>query len=175
MHITSYIWCKSNNLISTFLTQFSNTNLWSVACLFGVYILSIVVSCRSPGKYSQYSVWLWTGRPGDRGSIPGRAKDFSSSLCAQTGSGAHPASCPMDTGGPFPGAWRWPLTPIWCKGQEWVGAILPLPQSVPVECSGTALLLLSVLCLVWHTWRNCTREPYALFLFDISTVTRLVM
>jgi hypothetical protein len=28
---------------------------------------------------------------------------FSSSLCAQTGSGAHPASCTMGTGGPFPG------------------------------------------------------------------------
>jgi hypothetical protein len=35
--------------------------------------------------------------------IPAGAKDFSSSLCVQTGSGAHPASCPMGTGGPFPG------------------------------------------------------------------------
>jgi hypothetical protein len=34
---------------------------------------------------------------------PAGAKDFSSSLCDQTGSGAHPASCPMGTGGPFPG------------------------------------------------------------------------
>jgi hypothetical protein len=32
-----------------------------------------------------------------------RAKDFSSILCVQTGSGAHPASCTMGTGGPFPG------------------------------------------------------------------------
>jgi hypothetical protein len=31
------------------------------------------------------------------------ATDFSSSLCVQTGSGAHPASCTMGTGGPFPG------------------------------------------------------------------------
>jgi hypothetical protein len=31
------------------------------------------------------------------------AEDFSSSPCVQTGSGAHPASCPMGTGGPFPG------------------------------------------------------------------------
>jgi hypothetical protein len=44
-------------------------------------------------------------------------KDFSASLCVQTGSGAHPASCTMGTGGLFPGgkstagAWRWPLTP----------------------------------------------------------------
>jgi hypothetical protein len=34
---------------------------------------------------------------------PAEAKDFSSSICAQTGSGAHPASCTMGTGGPFPG------------------------------------------------------------------------
>jgi hypothetical protein len=34
---------------------------------------------------------------------PAGAKDFSSSLCVQTGSGAHPASCTMVTGGPFPG------------------------------------------------------------------------
>jgi hypothetical protein len=42
------------------------------------------------------------GRPDDRGSIPGGAKDFSSILCVQTGSGAHPASCTMGTGGPVP-------------------------------------------------------------------------
>jgi hypothetical protein len=34
---------------------------------------------------------------------PAKAKDFSSNLCVQTGSGAHPASCPMGTEGPFPG------------------------------------------------------------------------
>jgi hypothetical protein len=34
---------------------------------------------------------------------PAEAKDFSSSLCVQTGSGAHAASCTMGTGGPFPG------------------------------------------------------------------------
>jgi hypothetical protein len=31
------------------------------------------------------------------------AENFSSILCVQTGSGVHPASCPMGTGGPFPG------------------------------------------------------------------------
>jgi hypothetical protein len=35
---------------------------------------------------------------------PAGAEDFSSSLCVQTGSGAHPASCTMGTGGPFLGA-----------------------------------------------------------------------
>jgi hypothetical protein len=31
-------------------------------------------------------------------------EDFSSSLCVQTSSEAHPASYPMGTGGPFSGA-----------------------------------------------------------------------
>jgi hypothetical protein len=35
---------------------------------------------------------------------PAGAKDFSYTLFVQTGSGAHPASCTMCTGGPFPGA-----------------------------------------------------------------------
>jgi hypothetical protein len=34
---------------------------------------------------------------------PAGGKDFSSILCVQTGSGAHPASCTVGTGGPFPG------------------------------------------------------------------------
>jgi hypothetical protein len=37
---------------------------------------------------------------------PAGAKDFCSNLCVQTGSEAHPASCTMGTGGPFPGAKR---------------------------------------------------------------------
>jgi hypothetical protein len=37
-----------------------------------------------------------------------RQKDFSSSLCAQISSGAHPASCTLDSGGPFLGAKAWP-------------------------------------------------------------------
>jgi hypothetical protein len=35
--------------------------------------------------------------------FPAGAKDFSCSLCVQTGSEAHPSSCPMGTGGPSPG------------------------------------------------------------------------
>jgi hypothetical protein len=34
---------------------------------------------------------------------PAGAKDFSSNLSVQTGSGAHPATCTMGTGGPFHG------------------------------------------------------------------------
>jgi hypothetical protein len=34
---------------------------------------------------------------------PAGTTDFSCILCVQTGSGAHPAFCPMGTGGSFPG------------------------------------------------------------------------
>jgi hypothetical protein len=52
-------------------------------------------------------------------------QDFSPLHLVQTGSGAHPASYPMDTGGAFPGgkaagAWSWPLTSNQCPGQEYV-------------------------------------------------------
>jgi hypothetical protein len=62
--------------------------------------------------------WVYE-EPGSSGSIvsdygpvdqaigvrsPAGAKDFSSILCVQTGSEAHPASCTMGTAGPFPGA-----------------------------------------------------------------------
>jgi hypothetical protein len=73
-----------------------------------------------------------------------RTKDFSSSLCVQTGSGAQPASCTMGIGGPFPGgkarlgrdADHSPPS----RGREWVGAIAPLPPSASMACNGTALL-----------------------------------
>jgi hypothetical protein len=51
------------------------------------------------------------------------AKDFSSSLCVQTGSEAHPASCTMSTGGPFPG----------CKARPRRDADHSPPSSVVVK------------------------------------------
>jgi hypothetical protein len=40
---------------------------------------------------------------------PAEAKDFSSILCVQTGSGVHAASCTMGTGSPIPGGKALPL------------------------------------------------------------------
>jgi hypothetical protein len=55
---------------------------------------------------------------------PAGVKDFSSSLCVQTGSEAHPASCTMGTGGPFPG---------WVKARPGRDADHSPPSSVVVE------------------------------------------
>jgi hypothetical protein len=66
-----------------------------------------------------FKIWYnGTNKEGSRGSSvsivtettgvwsPTEAEDFSSSLCVQTGSGAHPASCQMGTGGLSPGVKR---------------------------------------------------------------------
>jgi hypothetical protein len=50
------------------------------------------------------------------------AKDFSCSLCVQTGSEAHPASCTMGTGGTFSGG----------KARPWRDADHSPPSSVEV-------------------------------------------
>jgi hypothetical protein len=47
--------------------------------------------------------------------FPAGARDFSVLHSVQTGSGAHPSSYPISTGGPFfrgKAAWTWPLTSI---------------------------------------------------------------
>jgi hypothetical protein len=72
---------------------------------------------------------------------PAGAKDFSSILCVQTGSVAHPASCKWVPGVLSPGLKARPRrdadhSP---RGREWVGAIPPLPPSASMACSGTVL------------------------------------
>jgi hypothetical protein len=101
---------------------------------------------RSRVAVSQCSVWLRTGRPGDRGSIPAGAKDFSSNLWVQIGSGSHPASCTVGTGGPFPGVNR-------CRGvtltthphlvprSRMSRSYTPLPPISTRACSGTVFIL----------------------------------
>jgi hypothetical protein len=73
--------------------------------------------------------------------------DFSSSVFFQTRSGAHPASCPMGTGGPFPGdkaqpgreADHSPPSSAEVKNENELYFLSPL---APAWRSGTAFLLL---------------------------------
>jgi hypothetical protein len=72
------------------------------------------------------------------------AKDFSSSLCVQTGSGAHPASCTMGTGGPIPGGKARPgrdadHSPHLVSRSRLSRSYSSSPPSALVACSGTAL------------------------------------
>jgi hypothetical protein len=65
--------------------------------MFSLKIISIT------GAAVAQSVWCLTTGWTIRVRSPAGIEDFSSSLCVQTGSGAHPASYPVGTGSPFPG------------------------------------------------------------------------
>jgi hypothetical protein len=72
----------------------------------------------------------------DRGSrfrYPTGTGNFSLHHRVQNGSGAHPASYPMDSGGSFPGSktagvWSWPL-PSSAEVKEWVELYLHSPST----------------------------------------------
>jgi hypothetical protein len=76
---------------------------------------------------------------------PAKAKDFSSSLCVQTSSGAHPASCTMGTVGHFlggkarsgPDAGHSSPSSGEVRNEQELYLLFPL---APTWCSGTALI-----------------------------------
>jgi hypothetical protein len=75
---------------------------------------------------------------------PAGAKDFSSNLCVQTGSEAHPSSCTMGTEGPFPGAKRGrgvTLTTHLVPRSRMSRSYTSSPPSATMACSGSVLLL----------------------------------
>jgi hypothetical protein len=85
---------------------------------------------------------------------PAGAKDFSSSLCVQTGSGAHPASCTMGTGCPFPWGKARPgrdadhsphLVPRSLMSRSYTS----FRPSFSMACSGTALVLSITMCVYY--------------------------
>jgi hypothetical protein len=76
---------------------------WYIEYRFRTFYLNFYMSVHKMSRVSSGSIVSDYGLD-DRAIAlrsPAGAKDFSSSLCAQTGSGAHPASCTMGTGGPF--------------------------------------------------------------------------
>jgi hypothetical protein len=76
---------------------------------------------------------------------PSGAEDFSSSLCVQTGSGAHPASCTMGTGVLSPGVKARPgldadHSPHLVPRSRMSRSYTSSPPSASMACSGTAFL-----------------------------------
>jgi hypothetical protein len=77
---------------------------------------------------------------------PGEAEDFSSSLCVQTSSEAHPPSYPLGAvakAGPGGDVMLTP-NPTYCRGEEGVGANLLSPCQLHGG-SGTALFYFTLL------------------------------
>jgi len=58
--------------------------------------------------------------------LPAGAENLSPGHHVQTGSGAHPASYPMSTGGSLPGD---KAAGAWCRGQECVELYLYTPNT----------------------------------------------
>jgi hypothetical protein len=94
-----------------------NCSFWMVLCFLTVYIN--LVYCYNWWRYQAYSSLGSSVRImsdcglDDQVQSPAAEKDFSSSVCIQTSSGAHPASYQVGMGGPFPGVkhgWAMMLT-----------------------------------------------------------------
>jgi hypothetical protein len=92
---------------------------------------------------------------------PAGTKNFSSNLCVQTSSGAHPDFCTMGTGGPFPGAKSQPgldadHSPHLFPRSRMSRSYSSSPPSVFVVCGGTALAFNLYIgsCVWWVTWKN---------------------
>jgi hypothetical protein len=83
---------------------------------FGIYYLPLQLF-QSPDSSVSIALGYGLDDWGSRVRFPAGAGNFSLHYRVQKGSGAHPASSPMGTRGPFPEikaaeAWSWPLTSI---------------------------------------------------------------
>jgi hypothetical protein len=89
---------------------------------------------------------------------PTEAEDFSSNLCVQTGSGAHPASCTVGTGGSLSGGKARPgrdadhSPPSSAEVKKVLELYLLSPRCASMGRNGTALplVLLMLLLLKWQ-------------------------
>jgi hypothetical protein len=103
---------------------------------------------------------------------PAGAKDFSSSLCVQIGSGAHPASCTMGTGGPFPGGKARPGRDAdhspHLVSRSWMSrSYTSSPPSAFMACRGTALISRKISWVgdvawigeMWHGFKMSVEKP----------------
>jgi hypothetical protein len=99
--------------------------------------------CELAGSVSIVSEYRLDGR----GSIPAEVDDFSSSLCIQISSGAHPASYTMDTGGSFPGSKERPgcdadhSPPSSAEVKKEYELYLLSPKSASMVCSRTTVCI----------------------------------
>jgi hypothetical protein len=91
-HLHSFLYTHEITIRFTSTNVFSYQNQPFLSLLFNVgYTLQVVSDYGLDDRRLGLDPWQ-------------RQNDFFSNLCIQTDSGAHPASWPMGTGGPFPGA-----------------------------------------------------------------------
>jgi hypothetical protein len=119
MHVSVYLSCPSVLsicLVSCVSMYLSNQSINLSICLSLSVCLSVCFPTIYLTTYPPMYIYMWSRVSSvsivsdygldDRAigvRSPAEAKDFSSSLCVQTGSGANPASCTMGTGVLSPG------------------------------------------------------------------------
>jgi hypothetical protein len=110
----------------------SPTSLQTTTTSFPYTLLFINVLVGSLDSAAGTATRIRADRPMNRGSTLSRGRIFISSPKRPVRVWAHPASYPMGTGWSFPRgeaaeACTWPLTPMWCRCQEWVKVYLHYP------------------------------------------------
>jgi hypothetical protein len=103
------------------------------------------------------------------------AKDFSSSLCVQTGSGTHPASCTVGTRGPFSRAKARPGRDVdhsshIVSRSGMSRSYTSSPPCATMMCSGTALPF--TILFLWSSYRRTHIVQSEFLLLCISLNTR---
>jgi hypothetical protein len=129
-------------------------------------------TCITYNKTRRNSVSIASGYWLDNRAIeirsPAEAKDFSSNLCVQAGSGAQPAPCPVDTGGPFP----------WVKCGRGM-TLTTHPHLVPrlwMSRSYTASLPRASTGVLWDCFLSHIMNTFENWYFNLKyTVTHLVI
>jgi hypothetical protein len=153
---SGFVWLRIGTGSGFWWMRWWNFGFWchGVSLIFiNVQIFMQAQWRSSVSMMSDYGLDNWT--TGFRS--PTETENFFSSLCVQTGSGAHPASCTMGTVSSFPGGKARPgrdvrpLTPNYYRSYERVGAIPPIPPSVSMACSGTTLPLQTFITYI--KWR----------------------
>jgi hypothetical protein len=133
----TYMLIRSEIFSSTSLTKLKyDIYFFDTYIHFNGELKHIYNKIRAPRQLSRYSNGLWTVEF----IFPTGARDFSVLHRAKTGSGAHPASHPIGTGGfsfyggKTAGTWNWPLTSISWRRQEWWSYTSTPPNVFMVSC-----------------------------------------
>jgi hypothetical protein len=114
---------------------------------------------------------------------PTEAEDFSSSLCVQTGSGAHPASYIMGTGGSFPGgkarpgldADHSPPSSAELKKEEELYLLLHKCASLELDGTTLPIYLFTGLKKIEVLKRNAELQFYQLFYMGFKGKCSLIL
>jgi hypothetical protein len=99
--------------------------------------------------------------------VPAETKDFSTFLCVQTGSEAHPASCTMCTGDPFPGRKARPgrdadhLPPSSAEVMNEKELYLLSPQAPPWRVDGLLFLLFYINQVIFLSLNSRRNKHYS--------------